>query len=115
MYSTLAISRLSWPTSRRTAGLGEVELAAVRRAHDEDDRRVGVVAERVAQQVAGRRSLSEALSVKPAAFRCCSTSWPTAIASRAKSADRREDELRVLPGEVGDAVHGAAEPYQNSK
>ena len=31
-----------------------------------------------------------------------------------EEADDRQDELRVLPGEVGDPVH-APGPYQNSK
>ena len=43
--------------------------------------------------------------MKPAAFRWCSTSWPTAMASEGEDGDGAEDELRVLPGEVGDPVH----------
>ena len=65
-------------------GVGEVEPAALGRADDEDDRRVGVVAESVAEQV-GCRSLSELGLANPAAFKWCSTSWPKATAKRAKA------------------------------
>ena len=72
------------------------------RADDEHDRRVGVVAERVATSVSVARSLSEAVSVKPAALQVLLDVFADRDREDDEGADRGEDELRVLPGQVGD-------------
>ena len=96
-------SRLSRSTSRRTAGLVGLERAAAGIADDQDDARVGVVAERLASGPVAR-SLSEAVSVKPAALQVASRRrCRTRPRGRRTTPTAREHELRVLPGQVGDA------------
>jgi hypothetical protein len=94
-------------------GGGEVEAAAVGGADEDDQARVGVVAELAAQQRSRPLALRGAVG-EPGRLEVALDVFADHRGEDDEGGDGGEDELRVLPGEVGDPVHAPA-PYQISK
>ena len=92
----------------------QVERAAAGGADDEHDPRVRVVAERVGEQALGLLALRGGVG-EAGRLEVVLDVFADRDREDGEGADRREDELRVLPGEVGDAGEHAAGPYQISK
>ena len=113
-YSTRSISPAEPGDLAAQGRVGEVEPPPSGARHDYDQAGVGVVAERVAQEGAGPLALGGGVG-EPGRLQVALDVATDRDREEDEDADRREDELRVLPGQIGDSVHGAAEPYQNSK
>ncbi len=113
MYLTFATLALSWSTSRRSDGFFRFERPAAGGADDEDDRRVWVVAERLAEQAAALLALRGGVG-EAGRLEVVLDVVAEGDGDEDEDADGGEDELRARPGEVGDPVHGGG-LYQNSK
>ena len=95
----LAAEPVDLASHRRAA---EVERAAAGGADDEDDPRVRVVAERVGEQALGLLALRGGVG-EARRLEVVLDVFADRDREDGERADGPEDELRVLPGEVGDA------------
>ena len=82
-------------------GAREVEAPAARSADEQHDPGVRVVAERVAEQAVGLLALRGGVG-EAGRLQVVLDVFAEGDRDEREGADRREDELRVLPGEVGD-------------